>query len=180
MQPRWLVDAMGSIAASECAQLVVLALGHGSPEAPPALWHLYGELDRRWFSPGPDSAELVDLASAVAHQERIGMPPPQMLLAWREKVAALKLDVAVALDDIDDSLLDGLARFGVWRFCAGTAAAGMDPLAGAREVADGAPLTATGVKVRLPADAGPRLVYASAPRTHACSAARNRDGGLRK
>ena len=180
LQPRWLVEALGRVAASECASLTLLGLGMESAEAQPVLWDLYTKLDRRLFGSGPDAAECIDLPAQVAHEERLGLPSPATLAGWRARVATLKLDVAFALDGIDDGLLDGLARFGVWRFCAGDAAAGMDPLACAREVAEGAPLTATGLKVRLPAGGGERLVYASAARTHAFSAARNRDEALRK
>jgi len=179
-QPRWLVDAVGAIGASGFAQVAVVALGLAAPESPPPLWNLYGRLERRCFGSGPDTSELLDLASQVAHRERLGMPAPQMVAAWRVKIAALGLDVALVLDEVDDALLEGLARFGIWRYCAGDAAAGIDPLAGAREVAHGAPITATGLKVRLPGDGGERLVYASAARTHAFSAVRNRDEALRK
>src|SRR5689334_17246585 len=127
LQPRWLVDALGRVAASDCASLALLGLGMESAESAPVLWDLYTKLDRRFFGSGPDAAECVDLPAQVVHEERLGLPSPATLAGWRAKVAALKLDVAFALDGIDDALLDGLARFGVWRFCAGDAAAGMDP-----------------------------------------------------
>jgi hypothetical protein len=179
-QPRWVIDALGRIATSECAKIAVLALGLAAPEAPPPLWSLYSSLDRRMFGSGPDAAELLEVITEIPHEERIGLAAPASLVQWRGKVAALDLDVAFALDDVDDGMLEGLARFGVWRFCAGDAAASMDPLACAREVAEGAPLTTTGIKVSLADGGGERLVYASAARTNAFSAARNRDEALRK
>ena len=180
MQPRWVVDAIGRIAALDCASIALFALGNDRPGALPLLWNLYGRLERRWFGSGPDASEPLSLPAVVTHGERMSLPSPASLEAWRAQVAALDLDVAFALDGVEDAVLDGLARYGIWRFCAGDAAAAMDPLACAREVADGAPLTATGIKVRLPGGAGERLVYASAARTHAYSATRNRDEALRK
>lgn len=179
-QPRWVIDALGRIATSECARIAVLALGLAAPEATAPLWSLYARLDRRLFGAGPDAAELLDVITEIPHEERIGLAAPASIVQWRGKVAALDLDVALALDDVDDGLLEGLARYGVWRFCAGEAAASMDPLACAREVAEGAPLTTTGLKVKLADGGGERLVYASAARTNAFSASRNRDEALRK
>ena len=59
------------------------------------------------------------------------------------------LDVAFALGALDDTVIDGIANFGVWRFYGD----------GVREVVDGAPLTFSGIKVRLAPGAESRLAY---------------------
>jgi hypothetical protein len=80
------------------------------------------------------------------------------------------LDVAFALGGLDDTLIDGIANFGVWRFYGD----------GAREVVDGAPLTSSGIKVRLAPGAESRLAYQSWSRTDALSVKRNRERVLAK
>ena len=80
------------------------------------------------------------------------------------------LDVAFALGALDDTVIDGIANFGVWRFYGD----------GVREVVDGAPLTSSGIKVRLAPGAEARLAYQSWSRTDALSVKRNRERVLAK
>ena len=82
-----------------------------------------------------------------------------------EKGRGADLDVAFALGGYDDFALDGIARLGVWRLHAD----------GAREVVEGAPLTACSLRVRLAAGAEPRIAAQAWTRTERLSIARNRE-----
>ena len=149
-QPRWLAEAFAKVAASDFAQIVLIASAHGAPARPSWPWRLYGALDRRIFAPRARHEELVELARYVPHEA--------------SALAQARLDVAFALGAIDDAELDGLARYGVWRFFGD----------GAAEVVEGAPLTASGLQVRLAPGAEPRIAYQSWSRTYPLSVARNR------
>lgn len=155
LQPRWMVEALVRLARSDFADVVLVDAARAPLPAKSLLWRAYGALDRRLF--GADPSDRIDLAEAL----RRGAP--------RE------LDVAFALGATDDAALDGVARYGVWRFCFGAEAADDEASAGAREVAREQPLTASGLKVRLSAGAPPRLAYQSWSRTYPFSVARNRD-----
>jgi hypothetical protein len=159
VQPRWLVDAFLRIAASEFSEIVVVAAAQGAPASTPLAWQLYERLDRSVF--GADPSDGLDLASAF---------PLGCFKNYPLELEGLDLDVAFALGDFDDTQLDGIARHGVWRFA----------LDGVREVAEGMPVTGSGLHVRLRAGARPRLAYQSWSRTYPLSVARNRDGVLRK
>jgi hypothetical protein len=177
LQPRWVVEAFAKVAASEFAEIAVIATASAAQPATPWLWNLYGALDRRAFGAGTDPAERLDLGLYVPHEPpvlhaKMGSDPDYFL--------GLNLDVAFALGDLDDSWLDGLARYGVWRFCFGGERTDCEALAGVREVAEGAPLTGSGLKVRLAPGAEPRLAYQSWSRTYPFSVARNRDQLLAK
>jgi hypothetical protein len=160
MQPRWLVDAFIRIAASEFAEIVVIAAARSAPAASPLAWQLYERIDRSVF--GADPSDGLDLATAL--------PQGRFVPFEQFDSSASDLDVAFALGDFDDTQLDGIARHGVWRFA----------LDGVREVAEGAPVTSSGLHVRLRAGARPRLAYQSWSRTNSLSVARNRDPLLRK
>ena len=151
VQPRWLIDAFLRIAASDFAEISMIAAGEGAARRPPLAWRLYERLDRSLF--GADPSDGLDLVDCVPHGN-----------------SRNDLDVAFALGDFDDTQLDGIARYGVWRFATD----------GVHEVADGAPLTGSGLHVRLAAGAKPRLAYQSWSRTYPLSVARNRDPLLRK
>jgi hypothetical protein len=164
LQPRWVVEAFAKVAASEFAEVVVIASSDALPAAAPWPWRLYETLDRGLFGSGADPGERLHLERYIAHQ-RAGK-----IAANADSFLELDLDVAFALGDLDDRLLDGLARYGVWRFYAD----------GSREVVEGAPLTGSGLKVRLAPGVAPRLVYQSWARTDPLSIARNRDPLLAK
>ena len=151
IQPRWLIDAFLRIAASEFAEIVFIEARQEAPKRSPLAWRLYEKLDRSLF--GADASDGLDLVDCVPHGN-----------------SASDLDVAFALGDYDDTQLDGIARYGVWRFA----------IDGVREVAEGMPLTGSSLQVRLHAGARPRLAYQSWSRTNTLSVARNRDGLLRK
>ncbi len=150
LQPRWVVEAFAKVAASDFAEIVLIA--SGTKETPPqaALWRLYGALDARIFAPRARHDEPLELAKYVPHEAG--------------SLAQARLDVAFALGDIDDRQFDGLARYGVWRFYGD----------GVSEVVEGAPLSASGVEVRLAAGLEPRIAYQSCSRTYPLSVARNR------
>jgi hypothetical protein len=160
LQPRWVAEALAKLGASDFAEVRLVDIGRALPPSPTAAWRLYANLDHRFF--GSDPTDLVVLAEHVTP----GGEQP--------------LDVAFALGEVDDSALDGRARYGVWRFCFGADGAQGESFAGLPEVAAAEPLTASGVKVRLAPDRPARLAYQSWSRTYPFSVARNRDQLLRK
>ena len=151
VQPRWLVDAFLRVAASDFSEIVFMKADQELPKRPPLAWRAYEKLDRSLF--GADPSDELDLVACVPHGN-----------------SGTDLDVAFALGDYDDTQLDGIARYGVWRFA----------IDGVREVAEGLPLTGSSLQVRLHAGAAPRLAYQSWSRTYPLSVARNRDALLRK
>ena len=160
LQPRWVVEAFAKVAASDFAEIVVMGtVGEAKSAGQPWLWKLYGALDRRLFRAGnPD--EPLELTKYLTTKS------PADAIPYLQH----DLDVAFALDDFDDRVLDGVARYGVWRLHAD----------GAREVVEGAPLTGSSLQVRLAPGAEPRLAYQSWSRTCPFSVARNRDPLLAK
>jgi hypothetical protein len=160
LQPRWVAEALAKLGASDFAEVRLVDMGSARPPSPSAAWRLYANLDHRFF--GSDPTDLVVLAEHVP----AGSEQP--------------LDVAFALGEVDDSALDGKARYGVWRFCFGADGAQGETFAGLAEVTAAEPLTASGVKVRLAPDRPARLAYQSWSRTYPFSVARNRDQLLRK
>jgi hypothetical protein len=161
LQPRWVAEALAKLGASEFADVRLIESGRGMPPASSMPWRVYGAFDRKFF--GTDPTDLVPLAEHL-----------------QSSSAETQLDVAFALGEVDDSALDGRARYGVWRFCFGADGAQGETFAGLREVAAAEPLTASGVKVRLAPDRPARLAYQSWSRTYPFSVARNRDQLLRK
>jgi hypothetical protein len=160
LQPRWVAEALAKLGATDFADVFVVQAGNGAPPAASLPWQLYATLDRRFF--GSDPTDPVVLAEYVPAR---GDGP---------------LDVAFALGEVDDSALDGRARYGVWRFCFGADGAHGETYAGLREVAAAEPLTASGVKVRVAPDRPARLAYQSWSRTYPFSVARNRGQLLSK
>jgi hypothetical protein len=161
LQPRWVVDALAKLAASDFAEVRLVEAGSARVAPPSAPWRLYGALDRKLF--GGEPTDLVSL------DQSLGSSGPDA-----------QLDVAFVLGELDDARLDGIARYGVWRFCFGADGAHGEAFAGIHEVADGEPLTASGIKVRLAADRPARLAYQSWSRTYPFSVVRNRDQLLQK
>jgi hypothetical protein len=163
LQPRWLVEGLARVARSEFAEVVAIAVGAREPAPPPALARAYAKLDRWAF--GGEPCEPLDLAASVPHEVLAEGEP------WSvPELVALGLDVAFALGEFDDRVLDGVARHGVWRLS----------LDGFREVAQGVPTTAARILVRLGAGAAPRVAYESWSRTYPLSVARNRADLLHK
>jgi hypothetical protein len=102
--------------------------------------------------------------AAVPWLYRTGLDTPLELARYVPHQNLHDLDVAFALGALDDTAIDGIANFGVWRFYGD----------GVREVVDGAPLTSSGIKVRLAPGAEARLAYQSWSRTDPLSVKRNR------
>src|SRR5687768_4087921 len=160
LQPRWLVEGLARVARSEFAEVVLIAVAgnaadHRRRGAP--LLDAYAKLDQWAF--GPEPCQGVDLPTAVPHQ---------LLVEGKRWLApdfvSLGLDVAFALGEIDDEVLDGVAACGVWRYA----------FDGFREVAEAKPLTGSRLVVRIAAGAAPRVAYESWSRTYPLSVARNR------
>jgi len=164
LQPRWVVEAFAKAAAAEFAEVVIIACADAAPRAMPWWWKLYGALDRKAFGARTDPGAGVELARHVPHQ-RLATPSPDP-----RELLGLDLDVAFALGEIDDRVLDGVARLGVWRF----------QVDGMAEVADGESLSHSALTVRLAPGDAPRLAYQSWSRTFPFSVARNRDQLLAK
>jgi hypothetical protein len=171
LQPRWIVEAFGRVAASGFAEIVLIAAGDAHATEP-VLWKLYNGVDRLAFGRGEDPGERMDLA-ALPHRRLRALDGS----GRASPGDARDLDVAFALGGVDDARLDGLARHGVWRF---HFSSGEEALAGFREVAWGEPLSSSGLKVRLAPGAPARLAYQSWSRTYPLSAARNREQLLAK
>lgn len=168
LQPRWIVEAFDKLARSGFAEIALIAAGEARPSEP-LLWKAYNGLDRWAFGRGEDPGERVDIVSGAPHGKFFSLE--------RQKIPTLPdLDVAFAVGAIDDTELDGLARYGVWRFYF----EGGEAMAGFREVARGEPLTGSGLRVRPAPGAPARLAYQSWSRTYPFSAARNREQLLAK
>jgi hypothetical protein len=163
-QPRWLAEAFARLAGCEFAEIAMLAVPREARPRPLSLWSVYSRADRWAFGSAPDLSEPVDFPALVPHARRVDRFSTEEIRA---------LDVAFVLGDLDDRRLEG-ARYGAWRFCFGEERSPEEPVAGFREVMEGAPLTATGLKIRLAGHGGERLAYHSCSRTYPFSVARNR------
>jgi hypothetical protein len=174
LQPRWVHDAFACLAGSDYAELTAIVCREAPPPASPWIWRLYEGVDRAAFRAGPDLGRSVDVA-------RI---PHRKWLTWKSgsepDFAALDLDVAFAVGEFDDHVLDGIARHGVWRFTFGEQRTDSEAFAGFQEVAHGVPLTASSLTVRLSPGTPVRVAYQSWSRTYPFSVARNRARLLRK
>lgn len=182
LQPRWLVAALAKVAAADFAEIVLVSTDGASAAPGPWPWRLYNRLDRKIFGAVPDLSARVDLKAGLPPVPFSALPAggAAPATAWRAAVKALRLDVAIALGDLDDAMLDGLARYGVWRYCFGDDLAQAEPYAGAREVMHAAPVTASGLVARRGNGACDRLVCQSWSRTLPYSIGRNRDNLQRK
>ena len=180
LQPRWLVAALAKVAASEAAEVVLISTGTAAPAAAPWPWRLYRRLDRKLLGSGPDLSACVDLRSGLPPVHHSILPPRGETAPWRATVAALELDVAFALGAVEDDLLDGMARYGVWRYRYGEDLEREEAYAGAREVTRAEPVTASALVAYPNGGAPERLLYQSWSRTLQLSIARNRDNVQRK
>jgi hypothetical protein len=153
LQPRWLAEGLARVSHSDFAEIALIAIVPCAPKPKAFLSEAYGRLDRWAFGAGP--TEPVELAAESLKAENL---------------VALDLDVAFAVGDFDDTVLDGVARLGVWRFA----------LDGEREVAAGEPASCARLLARLAAAEAPRVAYESWSRTHPFSPSRNRAELLHK
>jgi hypothetical protein len=183
LQPRWVVEGFAKVAASDFAEVVAVVEDGATPPPPPGLLRAYGRVDSWLFGSQPDSSERINLKSCVPYIRSLTLPNSAaeraVIAAWRAELTRLRLDVAFALGEVDERMLQGVARYGVWRYCFGEERGSLETLAGFREVIDGAPVTASGLIVRRAA-ADERVVYQSWSRTFPFSVARNRENFLRK
>lgn len=180
LQPRWMVEALARIAQSDFADVVLVAACTADRRAPPWLWRTCLRLDRALFA-GADLSEPVPLRAAMPLARHVGCRGVgEMAAAWRDAgLTHLLLDVAFVLGDIDDAELEGIARYGVWRYSFGAAHGRREDLAGWQEVARGLPVTASGLRIALRRGAA-RLLCQSRARTYPFSPARNRANLFRK
>ncbi len=175
LQPRWLVEALAKVAASDFAEIAWVSekgVRHDFPPGgklclTPFSWRAYLALDRKLFGAG-DWSRPVEVASIV---------PPSRRLSAEQITAAQQapVDVVVALGDVCDESIAAHAACGVWRYCFGSEQGIREPHAGIREVVEGADVTGSGLRVHLGAGRADRLVYQSWSRTLSVSIARNRD-----
>jgi hypothetical protein len=181
-QPRWLVEALAKVAASDFAELSLVAVNRGQSRVfrgaengslTPILWRAYCKVDRMLFGQGPDWSEKQDLELLVPAARRLAMDE-------RESIADMGLDVAFAVGDVDDAILVGLARCGVWRYCFGEDQDTREALAGVREVMSGAPVVASGIRIHRGPGFPDRMAYQSWSRTFPFSLTRSREGLLPK
>jgi hypothetical protein len=196
-QPRWLVEALAKVAASDFAELTLVAtatgdrgqttcsgsrkgvLPNGTGGLSPVLWRAYCHVDRLLFGQGPDWSEKRDLDLLVSRTRRMELDEGDAA-TWRARIQDFGLDVAFALGEVDDAALEGLARCGVWRYCFGEEQDVVEPLAGVREVIGGAPVLASGIRIHRGAGLPDRLAYQSWSRTFPFSFTRSREGVLPK
>jgi len=145
MQPRWIVEALAKVAASDFAELAFVevrtSLGAGRDGFAPR--NLYSRLDERLFGRG-NWSQPADVRLLVPGS--------------RERACEEMVDVIVTLGDVADDSLLACARHGVWRHW----------------VRYGPELTGSGLIVRT-ADGAERLVHPSWSRTFDFSVARTRD-----
>lgn len=183
-QSRWIADALVMIAASDFAEVVLFGESGALEEEAPVLLRAYRAFDARRYAPRNDLSERLDLRPYFPDAALTMLPASgageQRLRAWRAEMEALRLDVAFVLGPVEDALLEGLARHGIWRYCFGEEHHTDEAIAGYHEVAQGRPVTGSGLLVRWRAGGGDQLVVESWSRTIAHSVAQNRNNCLRK
>ena len=173
-QSRWIVDALARAGSGPYAEIALVALKpEPGPSKVPLLWRAYRRADRALFGGSSDWNGLRDLSLLVAKERRVAMDGDDR--AWRARVADARLDVAFALGDVDDASLDGIARYGVWRFGFGEGFQTFEPLAGVREVIEGSPVVGAGIRIRLGRGKPDRIAQSSWGRAYSFSITRSRE-----
>ncbi len=182
LQPRWLVEALARVAASDFAEIAFVALGPSPASAEaaavdePLAWRAYRKLDRMLLGTGPDWSERRDVGMLVPASRRIAASGP----GARGALAEGPVDVAFALGAVDDASLAPFARYGVWRYCFGDDHGIHESLAGVREVIDAAPVVASAIRIHRGDGSPDRIACPSWARTFPFSVARSREGVLAK
>ncbi len=186
-----MVEALAKVAASDHAELALLACGelssprrrgsngapafagvtNGKPQAP-LLWRAYSRLDRKAFG-GIDWSAQGDLSTLVAAERRLALPASGCEAGWRKRLADARLDVAFVLDGVDAKCLEGLARFGTWRYAFGEGQGAVEALAGVREVLDATTVIESGIRIQRPG-LPDRIACPSWSRTYPFSVSRSR------
>jgi hypothetical protein len=180
-QPSWVAKAFSIVAESDVAEITVVVTGTSDSRAAPWHWRAYVRVDRSIFR--ATSTQHADLIAVLPNVRNITIPTREAwgdaAHFWRADVQRLQLDVAFALGEIDDAVLEGLARHGVWRYCFGSQLHSIEPLAGVREAVNGETVTTAALKVRF-ASQDERLLFQSYTCTCPFSVSRNRDNVFSK
>lgn len=171
-QPRWIVEALAKVAASGHAELSLVATGDGGAQRAPLLWGAYTRLDRKAFG-GHDWSADGDVSTLVPAERRLSMPGAGHGKCFRAKVCDARLDVAFVIGEVDTAVLEGLSRFGVWRYAFGDSQGAREPLAGVREVLDATTVIASGIRIQRPGQPD-RLATPSWSRVFPFSVSRSR------
>lgn len=171
-QPRWIVEALAKVASSAHAELSAVATGDGGAQGAPFLWSVYTRLDRKAFG-GLDWSAEGDVAGLVSAERRLVLPAAGQQDGWRARLRDARLDVAFVIGDVDTKLLEGLARFGTWRYAFGESQGAQECLAGVREVLDATTVIASGIRIQRPG-LPDRLACPSWSRTFPFSVSRSR------
>ena len=153
----FILEALAAVASSDFAELTVIGVRP-----------LFPHSGKRALTP----------FSLVSPERR--MPLELASDAWRARVRDMALDVAFVAGEVEAAALDGLARFGTWRYAFGEDHSVNEQDAGRREVVDGAPVTASGIRVRLGEGRADRIAYRSWSRTQPLSIGRNRANAFAK
>ena len=173
-QSRWIVDALARAGAGHYAEIALVALKpEPGPSQVPLLWRAYRRADRALFGSSADWNGQRDLGLLVARERRVVLDGDER--AWRARVADARLDVVFALGDVDDAKLEGLARYGVWRFGFGDGFDTFEPLAGVREVIDGRNVVGAGIRIHRGGGKPDRIAQSSWGRTYPFSVTRSRE-----
>ena len=64
-QPRWIVEALAAVAASDCAEIALIAHGRARPQALPWLWRMYRHADESLFGAERGPAEEVSASERI-------------------------------------------------------------------------------------------------------------------
>lgn len=171
-QPRWIVEALAKVAACGHAELSVVCAGDAGGERAPLLWNAYTRLDRKAFG-GHDWSADADIGTLVSGERRVALPGPGQEKCFRARICDARLDVAFVVGDVDASLVEGLARFGLWRYAFGEGQGAREPLAGVREVLDATTVIASGIRIQRPGQPD-RLASPSWSRVFPFSVSRSR------
>ena len=173
-QSRWIFEALAGAGATRHAEIALVALTPvPRPSQVPLLWRAYRRADRALFGSASGWNSVRDLKTLVSAERRVTMGGDER--CWRARVGEARLDVAFVLGDVDDASLEGLARYGVWRFCFGESGSTFEPLAGVREVIEDRPVTASGLRIHLGGGKPDRIAHPSWGRTYPYSVAKSRD-----
>lgn len=160
-QPRWIVEALAKAGASRFAEITLVsdtlhpgrtrdAAGTQQGASPvPLLWRAYASADRALAgSQRRRAGEMQSVRGLVSMERRHTRADGER--CWRAKLADARLDVAFALGDVDLAALEGVARFGTWRFCFGEGHDTCEAMAGLREALEDRALLASGIRITRP------------------------------
>ena len=178
-QSRWIAEALAKAGAGSSAEIALVAVRPApSRSQVPLLWRAYRRADRALFGSSSDWSRQRDLQLLVSRERRVELAQDER--AWRARVADARLDVAFAVGDVDDAMLEGVARYGAWRFCFGESHHTCDALAGMRATVDGANVVASGIRIHLGNGKPDRIAHRSWARTFPFSVTRGRDAVFAK